>query len=119
MKDSTNNNSPIHYASLLNGRNVVVLQGVNASSQTNFKKQVEQNAEEIKHFGYSEVGDQESNLKIMYYNWDTVTAAIVVSLHIDRQECQEFFVHFKQFIEANLLGKEANYQAPEQMIMMR
>ena len=53
-----------------------------------------QNATYIKRFGYSEA-PLESNLKILYHNWDTVTAAIVISHEIDRQECQEFVEHFK------------------------
>ena len=52
------------------------------------------------------------NLKILYQNWGTVSAAIVISHEIDRQECQEFIEHFKQMLESKILGKKANYQTP-------
>ena len=38
---------PIHYASILNARNIEVLHGVYASTQTIFKTQVLQNAKVI------------------------------------------------------------------------
>ena len=80
---------PIHYASILNRYKVVVLQGVYESTQTIFKTQVIQNAHVITQFGYNEA-PLENNLRIMYHNWDMVTAAIVVSHEVDRQECGKF-----------------------------
>ena len=74
---------PIHYACVLNKRNVLVLQGVYEKSQTIFKTQVLANTQYIKRFAYSEA-PLESNLRIMYHNWDTVTAAIVVSIEVDQ-----------------------------------
>ena len=53
-------------------------------------------------------------MRILYHNWGTVTSAIVVSHEVDRQECAEFCDQFKQYVEANLLGKRDNngYEAP-------
>ena len=48
----------------------------------------------------------------MYYNWDTVTAAIVVSKEVDKQECGEFFDQFKQLVEVHILGRKQTYEAP-------
>ena len=48
----------------------------------------------------------------MYYNWDTVTAAIVVSKEVDKQECGEFFDQFKQLVEVHILGRKETYEAP-------
>ena len=102
---------PIHYAAILSKNKEVVLQGMYENSQTSFKTQVVQNSAAIKLYGYSEAG-LENKLKILYHNWDTVTAAIVISHEIDRQECQEFLEHFKQMVESKILGKKANYQTP-------
>ena len=107
---------PIHYASILSQRNVVVLQGVYATTQTSFKTQVVQYAQAIKPFGYGEAALQ-SNLRVLYHNWGTVTAAIVVSNEIDRQECQEFMENYKNFVETNLLGKKPEYKSPAQIQM--
>ena len=41
----------------------------------------------------------DQRLRILYNNWDTVTATIVVSEEVDKQECHEFFGHFKNFVE--------------------
>ena len=102
---------PIHYASILSQRNEVVLQGMYAQSQTSFKTQVIQNSGVIQQYRYSEA-QLPDNLKILYQNWGTVSAAIVISHEIDRQECQEFIEHFKQMLESKILGKKANYQTP-------
>ena len=64
----------------------------------------------IKPFGYGEA-NLESNLRVLYHNWGTVTAAIVVSNEIDRQECQEFLENFKNFVDVGLLGKKQEYKA--------
>ena len=85
---------PIHYACILSNNKEVVLQGMYAKSQTNFKTQVVQNSGVIQQYRYSEA-QLPDNLKILYQNWDTVSAAIVISHEIDRQECQEFIEHFK------------------------
>ena len=95
---------PIHYASVLNCRNVIVLQGVYASTQTFFNTQVIQNSSRITRFGFSEAPLGNSDLKIVYHNWDTVTAAIVVSLEVDRQETGEFLENLKNHVEMTLLG---------------
>ena len=80
---------PVHYACILNFRNQLVIHGVSEKTQTIFKTQVIQNVNRIIRFGFSEV-PIESNLRILFHNWDTVTAAIVVGLEVDRQECGEF-----------------------------
>ena len=67
-----------------------------------------QYAAAIKPFGYGEA-NLESNLRVLYHNWGTVTAAIVVSNEIDRQECQEFLENFKNFVDVSLLGKKPGY----------
>ena len=103
---------PIHYACILNQRNVLVLQGVYSHTQTIFKTQVLQNTKNIKRFAFSEA-HLENNLRIMFNNWDTVTAAIVISHEVDQQECGEFLENFKTYIETNVLGK--SYQAPNAM----
>lgn len=104
---------PIHYACILNARkDVVVLQGVYERTQTIFKSQVMQNSNIIKQYQYTDC-QTESNLQILYHNWDTVTAAIVYSREVDRQECQEFLEQFKNYVELNILGKrDTGYQAP-------
>ena len=48
----------------------------------------------------------------MYFNWDTITAAIVVSAEVDRQECGEFTDQFKQLVEVQILGRKQQYEAP-------
>ena len=53
---------------------------------TNFKTQVQQNSSRIQRFGYAEA-QIEGNLRILYHNWDSVTAAIVISHEVDKQEC--------------------------------
>ena len=73
---------PIHYACILSQRNVLVLQGVYSHTQTIFKTQVLQNTKHIKRFAFSEA-HLENNLRIMFNNWDTVTAAIVISHEVD------------------------------------
>ena len=73
---------PIHYACILNQRHTLVLQGVYSHTQTIFKTQVLQNTRSIKKFAFSEA-PLENNLRIMFHNWDTVTAAIVVSHEVD------------------------------------
>ena len=103
---------PIHYACILNNRrDVVVLQGVYNRTQTIFKSQVLQNSNRIKQYGYADA-PTESDLMILYHNWDTVTAAIVYSREVDRQECQEFMEQFKNYVEVNMLGRREGYQAP-------
>ena len=42
-----------------------------------------------------------------------MTAAIVMSHEVDRQECGEFLEQWKQHLEANVLGK--TYHAPTDM----
>ena len=104
---------PIHYACVLNARFNVVLQGMYEKTATNFKPQVTQNANRIQRFQYSEVPLPQTNLKIMYHNWDTATAAMVVSHEVDRQECGEFMEQFKLHIEQTVLGKTSpGYEAP-------
>ena len=95
---------PIHYASILNQRSFVVLRGMYSRTETDFKSQVQQNSNMISRFGFSEANLQ-SNLRILYHNWDSVTAAIVVSHEVDKQECQEFLEQFKSFVEIQCLGK--------------
>ena len=80
---------PIHYGCILNQRNFVVLRGMYSRTETDFKSQVQQNSNAITRFGFSEAPLQ-SNLRILYHNWDSVTAAIVVSHEVDKQECGEF-----------------------------
>ena len=53
---------------------------------TNFKTQVQQNSKSIQRFGYAEA-QIEGNLRILYHNWDSITAAIVISHEVDKQEC--------------------------------
>ena len=103
---------PIHYASILNCRNVIVLQGVYASTQTFFNSQVIQNSNRIVRFGFSEAPLVGSDLRIVYHNWETVTAAIVVSHEVDKQEVGEFLENFKNHIEVTTLGKSQGYDAP-------
>ena len=103
---------PIHYACVLNQRTALVLHGVYKDTETIFKTQVLQNSNRIKRFSYSEA-PLDNNLRIMYHNWDTVTAAIVVSHEVDQQECGEFLEQFKAHLEANVLGK--SYTAPTGM----
>ena len=74
---------PIHYASVINNRNVIVLQGCYEQSQTIFKSQVISNSKIIKRYGYAEA-PIEGNLRILYHNWDMVTAAIVISQEVDK-----------------------------------
>ena len=102
---------PIHYASILNARNTLVLQGVYERTQTIFKTQVIQNAYQIKRFGFSKV-PLDQTLYIMFQNWDSITAAIVVSNEVDLQECGEFLDAFKNHVEVNMLGKKPGYEAP-------
>ena len=75
-----------------------------------------QYAAAIKPFGYGEA-NLESNLRVLYHNWGTVTAAIVVSNEIDRQECQEFLENFKNFVDVSLLGKKSEYKPVSQIQM--
>ena len=58
---------PIHYASILNQRNVVVLQGVYAKTQTIFKTHVIQYANVITKFATKQVQIDE-RLSIVYKN---------------------------------------------------
>ena len=103
---------PIHYACILNCRSVIVLQGVYASTQTFFNTQVVQNSNRIVRFGFSEVPLKNSDLRIVYHNWDMVTAAIVASHEVDKQECGEFLENFKNHVESTALGKPTAYEAP-------
>ena len=103
---------PIHYACILNCRNVIVLQGVYASTQTFFNSQVIQNSNRIVRFGFSEAPLANSDLRIVYHNWETVTAAIVVSHEVDKQEVGEFLENFKNHVEMTALGKSQAYDAP-------
>ena len=96
---------PIHYACVLNARNTVVLQGVYEKTQTIFKTQVLQHANRSQRYGFSEAM-LESNLKILYHNWDTATAAIVFSNEVDRQECGAFLEEFRSHVETHILGKQ-------------
>ena len=95
---------PVHYACILNFRNQLVIHGVSEKTQTIFKTQVIQNVNRIQRFGFSEV-PIESNLRILFHNWDSVTAAIVVGQEVDRQECGEFLEQFQQHVSANILGE--------------
>ena len=51
----------------------------------------------------------------MYHNWDSVTAAIVVSHEVDKQECMEFFESFRNYVQVNILGRDSRqqYEAPD------
>ena len=51
-------------------------------------------------------------LRILYHNWDTVTAALVISHEVDKQECMMFLEEFRQNVEAEVLGKSGGYQNP-------
>ena len=101
---------PIHYASILNSRNVVVLEGVDGRTQTKFTTKVVTNAAAIQRFGYAEV-PIEGDMQILYHNWDTVTAAIVASKEVDKQELCAFIEKFKNDVETQVLGNQG-YKAP-------
>ena len=103
---------PIHYACVLNSRNVVVLQGVYEKSGTIFRTQVVQNANRIQRYSYTEAA-LDSNLRILYHNWDTATAAIVISHEVDKQECGQFLENFKNNVEVHILGRrDTGYEQP-------
>lgn len=95
---------PVHYACVLNARNVIVLQGVYERTQTIFKTQVIQNSNRIQRFGFAEA-PIDATLRILYHNWDTATAAIVVSQEVDKQECSQFLDQFRSHVEYQMLGK--------------
>ena len=74
---------PIHYACILNARNNVVLQGVYESTQTIFKSQILQNSRIITRFQFKEATISDG-LRVLYWNWDTITAAIVIDNVVDK-----------------------------------
>ena len=73
----------------------------------------------IKKYAYSEAEVDGTNqpasqkLRIQYHNWDTATAAIVISHEVDKQEVQQFLEQFKIDVETQVLGKKGGaYENP-------
>ena len=64
-----------------------------------------QHVNRIQRFGYSEI-TIEGNLRILFHNWDMVTAGIVISHEVDKQECMQFLENFKHDVETQMLGRQ-------------
>ena len=95
---------PIYYASLINSRQVVVLQGVYEQTKTVFKSQVIQLSNKIQAYKTT-LAQIDPTLSIVYRNYGTISLAIVVSKDIDLQESGNFIDAFLPFIETNVMGK--------------
>ena len=105
---------PIHYAALLNIQNIVVLQGSHHRGN-NYKKHVEQHSSKFKKPYFIEELQLDDRLNLVYTGTkETVTAALVTTKEVDKQEFIAFFECFFKFIESDIL-KTPSYIPPNQI----
>ena len=83
---------PITYASVVNGQNKVVLQGVYKKGQS-YKMDVQRQASQFELYKTKELF-LDDKLKVVYRNMDNITLCLVTTNDVDLQETGAFLEKF-------------------------